>query len=135
MIGDIDVLRVSHHGSQTSSNQFFLNVLRPEVAIISVGRAGRNRLYHHPHRAVLKRLRGLSTLKRIFMTQKGKTTGGLGEEELQIITVVNGNVILKTNGKSYEVNGTVYPTDNVQALRLGGPNGGARTEDLGKGPE
>ncbi len=36
-VGDVDVLRVNHHGSSSSSNEAFLDTLKPEAAIISVG--------------------------------------------------------------------------------------------------
>lgn len=50
---DVDVLKVGHHGSQTSSGQDFLNVLTPEYSIIS---SGKNNEYGHPSLRVLKRL-------------------------------------------------------------------------------
>ncbi len=52
-IGDIDVLKTGHHGSKTSSNDFFLRAVKPEYAIISAGRQNR---YGHPHPDVLSRL-------------------------------------------------------------------------------
>ena len=36
LIGDIDILRVNHHGSETSSNEYFLSKLLPEIANISI---------------------------------------------------------------------------------------------------
>src|SRR5258708_4498480 len=36
-VGKVTVLRVNHHGSQTSSSKKFLDALAPKVAIISVG--------------------------------------------------------------------------------------------------
>jgi competence protein ComEC len=47
------VLKVAHHGSRTSTSPGFLEVARPEVAVIPVGR--RNR-YGHPDPGVLARL-------------------------------------------------------------------------------
>lgn len=49
----IDVLRVGHHGSLTSTSDAFLAWIRPTNAVISVG--GGNR-YGHPHPLVLSRL-------------------------------------------------------------------------------
>lgn len=53
VLGDVDVLKIGHHGSKTSSNDFFLKVVKSEYAVISVG--SRNR-YGHPPQDVLSRL-------------------------------------------------------------------------------
>src|SRR5690606_39129015 len=37
----VDVLKVAHHGSRTSSNPALLEVLRPRVAVVSTGRHSR----------------------------------------------------------------------------------------------
>lgn len=51
-IGDIDVLKVAHHGSKYSSTAVFLYVLQPEHAIICTG----ENAYGHPAQGVLNRL-------------------------------------------------------------------------------
>ncbi len=51
--GPVDVLKVGHHGSETSSSSAFLAQARPAVALISVGRGNR---FGHPHRSALGRL-------------------------------------------------------------------------------
>ncbi|MCJ7841814.1 DNA internalization-related competence protein ComEC/Rec2 [Lederbergia sp. NSJ-179] len=50
----VDVLKVGHHGSQTSTSTELLERINPEYAIIS---AGRNNRYGHPHPDVLKHLK------------------------------------------------------------------------------
>ena len=55
---EVNVLRVGHHGSNTSSTERFLNQVRPEIAIISVGL---NNQYGHPSIEVLNRLNNLNT--------------------------------------------------------------------------
>lgn len=49
----VDVLKVAHHGSRTSSTETFLEAAKPRLALISVGL--RN-LYHHPAPEVVERL-------------------------------------------------------------------------------
>jgi beta-lactamase superfamily II metal-dependent hydrolase len=48
-----DVLKVAHHGSDTSSTKDFLKQAMPKVALISVGL---HNDYNHPDKSVLKRL-------------------------------------------------------------------------------
>ncbi len=50
-IGDIEVLRVSHHGSYTGTSDRLLNLITPEHAVISVGE---NNKYGHPHTGVMR---------------------------------------------------------------------------------
>ncbi len=47
---DIDVLKVGHHGSKTSSSVEFINKINPKYSIISVGK---NNRYGHPNKEVL----------------------------------------------------------------------------------
>ncbi|KKP29713.1 MAG: Competence protein ComEC, partial [Parcubacteria group bacterium GW2011_GWA2_31_28] len=49
---DIDILRVGHHGSKTSSSFNFLKSISPDLAIIQVGKDNR---YKHPHISVIER--------------------------------------------------------------------------------
>ena len=53
-INDIDVLKVGHHGSKTSSSKEFINEINPEYSIISVGK---NNRYGHPNKVVLENLK------------------------------------------------------------------------------
>ena len=56
---DIDVLKVAHHGSNTSSSENFLNQIKPEIAIISVGP---NNSYNLPKNSILKRLENIGAI-------------------------------------------------------------------------
>ena len=51
---DIDVLKVGHHGSKTSSSIEFINEINPKYSIISVGK---NNRYGHPKEEVLDTLK------------------------------------------------------------------------------
>ena len=53
---EADVLKISHHGSKSSSINAFLAAASPELAVIQVGK---NR-YGHPASEVMERLRGLN---------------------------------------------------------------------------
>lgn len=51
-----NILKISHHGSKTSSTESFLNEVKPQIALIGVGE---NNKFGHPSSSVLKRLEGL----------------------------------------------------------------------------
>jgi competence protein ComEC len=55
----VDVLKVAHHGSRTSSTEAFLDLAQPAFAVIS---AGFENTYGHPNRDVLERLREHHTM-------------------------------------------------------------------------
>ena len=50
---DIDVLKVGHHGSRTSSGEEFIDEMNPKYSVISVGK---NNRYGHPNKEVLNNL-------------------------------------------------------------------------------
>ena len=52
-LSKIDVLKVGHHGSKTSSNKEFINEINPKYSVISVGK---NNRYGHPNKEVLDNL-------------------------------------------------------------------------------
>ncbi len=52
-LANIDVLKVGHHGSKTSSSKGFIDEIDPKYGVISVGK---NNRYGHPNKEVLNNL-------------------------------------------------------------------------------
>ena len=50
----IDILKVGHHGSKTSSSKEFINYINPKISLISVGE---NNKFNHPNKEVLNNLK------------------------------------------------------------------------------
>lgn len=101
-VGALEVYRVSHHGSYTSSNANLLAATLPEVAIISVGPNS----YGHPHQVTLNRLRDYGA----FIYQTGAGQGGtLPPSQLR---VVGGHIVIQTGGHgTYTVAGDQWTMD------------------------
>jgi competence protein ComEC len=61
-IGPVEVLKIAHHGSRSSTTSAFLDAVGPRLAVIS---CGRNNLFGHPHAVVVDRLaaRRIRTLR------------------------------------------------------------------------
>lgn len=50
ILPNVDILKVGHHGSYTSTSTDFINVIKPKYSVISVGE---NNIYKHPNKSVL----------------------------------------------------------------------------------
>lgn len=102
-VGDVDVLRVNHHGSRHASSAAWLAQLAPRAAIISVGAGNAHGL---PHREALDRLRGVGA--RVFATGAG-SGGALAPSE------ITGAVVVRTDGVEFSVAGERFlATDPVR---------------------
>lgn len=74
------ILKVGHHGSDTSSTDDFIAKINPEVAVISVGEGN---TYNHPARVTLDKLK---------------------QRKVDVYaTKTHGNVIISTDGESYHI--------------------------------
>ncbi len=99
-IGDIEVLRVNHHGSRYNSNETFLANLDPEVSIISTGVGNAHR---HPNPDVIDRLYETSD---VYMTSTG--TGEWSFPSASGSISIVGEIYITTDGARYRVNGKSY---------------------------
>ncbi len=64
------VLKVAHHGSDTSTTPEFLAVVNPQLAVISVGADNK---FGHPSPEVMKRLKGKPGPEKIYRTDEQGT--------------------------------------------------------------
>ncbi len=77
---DINILKVGHHGSKTSSSNEFIKKINPKYSIISVGK---NNLYGHPNKEVLDNLQD----SKIYRTdQDGSIMFKIKNKKLKIET-------------------------------------------------
>ena len=67
-IGHVDVLKVGHHGSDTSSSDPFLRVISPSISVISLGEGN---TYGHPSPFVVSRLSAVGS--RVLRTDRDGT--------------------------------------------------------------
>jgi competence protein ComEC len=109
-VGQVNVLRVNHHGSVTSTNSVFLEALNPAVAIISAGSDPRtDSLFHWPSQKVLARLSALTNVRAIYVTGTADTQG-LADQDKKKLKDSQGNVTISTTGEgTFQVNGNPYP--------------------------
>lgn len=75
-----EVLKVGHHGSSTSTSALFLERVKPEFAVISVGTGNK---YKHPSEETVQRIKDAGAT--VFRTD------------------INGNIVVETNGKTCTV--------------------------------
>ncbi len=62
---DSDVLKVGHHGSQTGSSDAFLNLVSPDISLVS---AGIKNKFNHPAESVIKSLEKINS--KIYRTDE-----------------------------------------------------------------
>ena len=77
---NVDILKVAHHGSSSSSSPLFIKSVKPEMAVICCGEGNQ---YGHPHQETLTLLQSLGI--NIYRTDQ------------------NGNILIETNGTDYQI--------------------------------
>eukprot|EP00911_Craspedida_sp_UC1_P000265 UC1_evm3s202 len=104
-MGQVDFMLVNHHGSSHSSNQAYIDSLKPQAAAIS---CGYNNSHGHPAQPVLDRLLAATDL---YMTQKGSLERDYGRA-----FIIDGDVVLEsTDGKEFTINGKKYISHHAKA--------------------
>lgn len=77
---DIEILKVGHHGSDTSTSENLLEIVKPEIAVISCGEGNK---YGHPKQETLDKLYKFGV--NVYRTD------------------LTGDIIIRTDGNSYTV--------------------------------
>jgi len=85
----VDLLKVAHHGSRSSSTAAFLAATRPAAAIISVGSSNP---WGHPHQEVLERLRS-SEVPILRTDRDGAITATVTPSGLRICTMAGSSCL------------------------------------------
>ena len=81
-LSKFNVLKTGHHGSRTSSGKSFIDKIKPNYSIISVGE---NNRYGHPNKDVLDNLED----SKIYRTdQDGSIMFRINKDKLKIETCV-----------------------------------------------
>ncbi|MFC1862163.1 MBL fold metallo-hydrolase [Chloroflexota bacterium] len=80
IVPDVEILKVGHHGSKSSSSASFLDAVKPEVAIYM---AGEGNSYGHPHQQTI------TTLAEVGANIYG--------------TDIHGTIIITTDGEQYSL--------------------------------
>ncbi len=105
----VDVLYVNHHGSESSMNSDYMNLLKPEVALIGVG-AGQSVGWYHPRIDVVENVLlaqapciTAPAVQYVFQTEEGNPTGATTSYAGYAV----GDIKITTDGVSdYQVEAT-----------------------------
>lgn len=91
----LTVLKVAHHGSKYSTPKELLEMLNPDIAVISAGEDNR---YGHPHEELLERLKEQGC--RIYQTAAGGAiTMRVKNGEIEVEEFLNSKLIYRLEGK------------------------------------
>lgn len=95
----VDVLHVNHHGANNGSAAEFLELIKPNIAIISAGNGNDHR---HPRNAALRRLYDAG-IYRTILTSFGTSRERLRDDVRERVAIYQNDVIIISDGESYNV--------------------------------
>lgn len=94
---NVDILHANHHGANNASSAKFLDIIKPEIVIISAG----NRNDHkHPNIDALKRMID-ADVDRIFQTSWGTTRSNIPYDLRDHQAIWQQDIVVRTNGKKF----------------------------------
>ena len=104
----VDVYHANHHGANNGSSTPFLELIRPEIAVISLGDGNS---HGHPHADALQRLQRAG-VQRIYQTETGTTEGNIPSAVQALQSIVNGHILLSSDGEHYSINETTFEVEH-----------------------
>ena len=96
---EVEIIHVNHHGANNASSERFLEMLSPEIAIIS---AGNGNAHKHPTNKALRRLVDAG-VDRIIQTSWGTTKEKMPLEVRDHQAIYQGDVVVTSDGESFEI--------------------------------
>jgi competence protein ComEC len=95
---NVHLLKISHHGSSSSTPQILLDKLKPLAVFISVGE---NNSYGHPHTETLSKLQNSESVRFIYQTTAGRNTSAK--------SVIAGHITASVYDRFFTIRTSNYP--------------------------
>lgn len=109
---EIDILKVAHHGSNSSTSEKFLNEIKPKSVIISSG----STYSKFPNIECLKRILKLVDEKNIFITKRDGTiwitSDGVTEDNIQKLNEIN------LDGANSKINQEELNSEYLESIQI-----------------
>jgi len=96
---NVNLIKISHHGSRSSTSQTLLDKMKPLAVFIS---CGDNNPYGHPHQETLDKLQNTQSIKFIYQTNKGARTTAK--------SIIAGNIIAKVFPHFFTISTSNFPS-------------------------
>lgn len=116
VVGDIDILKVVHHGTRNGTTKEFLETVKPEVAIVCNGNYFGNK-HGHPTYEALERIYEYNSNTQVYAIVGGDaencqmtTSGSYKCEPTDYMLDRNGTILLTIDGNGYQLSSEYYGT-------------------------
>lgn len=121
-VGDVDILKVVHHGTANGTTTEFLNAIDPEVAIICNGNYLGNK-HGHPHPTAIKNLYNYDSSILVYCITGGGTIDGVANK-------TNNTYKCSSEDRFYERNGLIILTIDNNGYTLSSEYFGTNLKEL-----